>query len=425
MVQAKDLLVGIDDGHGPQTAGKRTPYIAALGREIRENEFNKAVADLLEAELKRCGFRTLQTAPTDIDTPLTTRTNTANKAKADLLVSIHFNAMGNTFAYSTARGFSVHIQEGLSNTSKSYKLAQLMIEELAKGTPQVNRGIVKQNLAITRQSNMTAALVECGFMDDPDEALLMINKAFQQEVARELTTAICRFFGVPYKGASDAPSATLPTKPKVNAPQKPVATPVLTPSKVDAKVESIVDYLVKSGKDSSFDTREKLAKQHGIANYSGTSSQNLTLLSKLKAGPKPAAAPAPKPVAKPAAAKPSGYTGESLVDYLKSIGQDASFASRQKLARPYVINYRGTAKQNLELLNKLRRDAKPAAATKPKVVVPKVGQTVTLKKTAKTFATGQSIAEHAKGKKYKILQVKTDRVLLDGIMSWMKRSDIQ
>lgn len=54
----------------------------------------------------------------------------------------------------------------------------------------------------------------------------------------------------------------------------------------------------------------------------------------------------------------------------------------------------------------------------------KKGQTVTLKTSASKFATGESIASHAKGKKYKILQVKSDRVLLAGIMSWVRKSDV-
>lgn len=240
MVQASDFLIALDDGHGPHTAGKRTPFIPSLGRQIRENEFNKAVVDLLEAELKRCGFRTLQLAPTDLDTPLTTRTNTANRAKADALVSVHFNAMGNTFDYSSARGFSVHIQEGLSNSSQSYKLAELMVQELSKGTPQVNRGVVKQNLAITRQSAMTAVLVECGFMDDPGEALLMISDSFHREVARELATALCRYFGVPYKGSNVTPASN------------PIRT-YLIEGDTGAKVRELQQNLNKAGFSLSVD----------------------------------------------------------------------------------------------------------------------------------------------------------------------------
>lgn len=51
----------------------------------------------------------------------------------------------------------------------------------------------------------------------------------------------------------------------------------------------------------------------------------------------------------------STYTGSSIVDYLKSIGQDSSFTNRKKLAQANGIsNYTGTASQNTQLLNILR-----------------------------------------------------------------------
>lgn len=50
---------------------------------------------------------------------------------------------------------------------------------------------------------------------------------------------------------------------------------------------SLVDYLKGVGKDTSFSGRSKLAADYGIENYSGTSAQNLALLSKLKSGIKP------------------------------------------------------------------------------------------------------------------------------------------
>lgn len=67
----------------------------------------------------------------------------------------------------------------------------------------------------------------------------------------------------------------------------------------------------------------------------------------------------------------------SLVDYMKQIGMDASFANRAKLAKQYgITNYEGTAAQNLALLAKLQANEKPAKVntnnskltTNPKVV---------------------------------------------------------
>ena len=58
------------------------------------------------------------------------------------------------------------------------------------------------------------------------------------------------------------------------------------------------------------------------------------------------------------------YTGTSIVDYLKSIGQDSSFANRKKLAAANGIsNYTGTASQNTQLLNKLRGGSGSSAVT--------------------------------------------------------------
>ncbi|HAA8532366.1 TPA_asm: M15 family peptidase [Listeria monocytogenes] len=46
----------------------------------------------------------------------------------------------------------------------------------------------------------------------------------------------------------------------------------------------LVDYMNMNKLDSSFANRKKLAAKYGIKNYSGTASQNTTLLAKLKAG---------------------------------------------------------------------------------------------------------------------------------------------
>lgn len=51
----------------------------------------------------------------------------------------------------------------------------------------------------------------------------------------------------------------------------------------------------------------------------------------------------------------SNYTGGSIVDYLSSVGKPSDFSSRAALASQNgIVNYSGTADQNLQLLNKLR-----------------------------------------------------------------------
>ena len=54
--------------------------------------------------------------------------------------------------------------------------------------------------------------------------------------------------------------------------------------------------------------------------------------------------------------KKTNYKGNSIVDGLKSAGVNSSFDNRKKIAQANGIkNYTGTAKQNTELLNKLKK----------------------------------------------------------------------
>ncbi|MEC3882631.1 N-acetylmuramoyl-L-alanine amidase [Halobacillus sp. HZG1] len=192
-------LVALDDGHGMQTPGKRTPYIPELGRSIRENEFNRKVVAFLSDILLVHGFRVLLVAPTDVDTPLTYRTNAANNYRADIYVSVHYNAMSFDFDYSNASGISVHVFPG-NMKYNSGKLARSVGKYLQRGTRQNWRGYKEDNFHVLRETNMPAILTENGFMDNRSEALMMLNEDFQKEVAIEHAQGICEYFGVSYKG---------------------------------------------------------------------------------------------------------------------------------------------------------------------------------------------------------------------------------
>jgi len=82
--------------------------------------------------------------------------------------------------------------------------------------------------------------------------------------------------------------------------------------------------------------------------------------------PTPTPTPTPEPTPEPTPAPtppPTGYTGVSIVDYLKSVGQASDYASRARLAQQYgITGYQGTAAQNTQLLNALRGGAPPSPA---------------------------------------------------------------
>jgi N-acetylmuramoyl-L-alanine amidase len=198
-----------DGGHGMETPGKRTPYIESLGRAIKENEFNEPVSALFGEELKRHGVIVHDISPTTKDIPLTARTDEANRLLnyyinkygatnvRIVLVSFHFNAFDGSFSGANPSGISLHIQPG-STTSR--QLAENIAKFLRRGTTQVYRGIIEQNLHITREYQGVSVLLENGFMDNREEALLMLDKDFQREVAREASQGVLEYFGLEYKG---------------------------------------------------------------------------------------------------------------------------------------------------------------------------------------------------------------------------------
>jgi N-acetylmuramoyl-L-alanine amidase len=196
-----------DAGHGIGTSGKRTPYMESLGRSVRENEFNEPVSEFFGDELKRHSVIVHDISPTTNDVSLTARTNEANRLLnyyinkygasnvRVVLVSFHFNAFDGSFGGSNPSGISVHIQPG---STHARKLAESVGKYLRQGTKQVWRGIVEQNLHMTREFDGVGILTENGFMDHLEEAKLMLDKNYQREVARETAQGVLEYFGLEY-----------------------------------------------------------------------------------------------------------------------------------------------------------------------------------------------------------------------------------
>lgn len=195
----------IGDGHGEETAGKRTPWIPGVG-QIRENSFNKPVADMFERVAKAAGFRVVQIAPESSDVGLRTRTNRVNEdfrkqRKANptvsgqligIGISVHFNAFNGKFDGKKG-GISVFHSQYSPNGKR---LAGLLLTNLLHGYDQVSRGIKKNNLHMTRETDPVFCLVECGFMDKIEEAKKMLLPAFQLETAMEILAGCFEYYGI-------------------------------------------------------------------------------------------------------------------------------------------------------------------------------------------------------------------------------------
>jgi len=227
-------LIALSDGHGIDTAGKRTPTLpngqkSETGKNyMNENLFNRAVVKYLDAELKRHGFKTILVAPTDADTSLQARTDLANSKKVDLYVSVHANA--NTGKFGNWGG----IETFTWKSGESLRIGKLIHSELIKGSPLQDRGVKDgSHLWEIRKPQAPSVLVECGFMDSHNDYKYLLSDAYRKECAVEIAKGICKAYGVTYKAEVKV------------APKKPSKTP--------SKASDDVFYRVVVG---SFDNRE-------------------------------------------------------------------------------------------------------------------------------------------------------------------------
>ena len=214
---SKKLKVAIDAGHGMHTEGKQSvpmskdlyidnKLVREKGKIIKENEWNRGVSEYLAAALKRCGIDTMFTADMTgkTDIPLSTRAKKANKYGADILISNHYNAIGNCDTWqSRVKGLLVLRTKNAS--SKSIRLGKLAVKHLEKDINyEYSYGLMRDvdmsgfTLAILRQTTMPAILIEYGFMDYWNEAKLMLDKKHQEKCAEAVAKAVCEYFGVTY-----------------------------------------------------------------------------------------------------------------------------------------------------------------------------------------------------------------------------------
>jgi N-acetylmuramoyl-L-alanine amidase len=195
MSEASNYLIALDDGHGPNTEGKRTPVFPE-GGFMNENEFNSRVVEILDEELQRCGFKTILTSPGDDDTPLNKRVSIANKNNANLFLSVHANALKGEWGDWGGIETYAYLKD-----ERSKKWANVIHNWLLKGTELDDRGVKDGSwLYVVRKTkkDLPAILVECGFMDNLKEARLLQSEEYRQECAIELAKALCEIFEVEY-----------------------------------------------------------------------------------------------------------------------------------------------------------------------------------------------------------------------------------
>jgi N-acetylmuramoyl-L-alanine amidase len=148
------MYFAVDIGHNAPFADT-----GAVGIKS-EDHLTKEVGNKLVKILKDAGHRVILTCPgasKHVNNSLGARVNMANAAKADLFISIHFNAF-NKKAYGTEVFIS-------SWKSKAYKQASDVVDNISK-LGFAKRGVKVANFAVIRNTTMPAMLIECCFIDN-------------------------------------------------------------------------------------------------------------------------------------------------------------------------------------------------------------------------------------------------------------------
>ena len=197
----------IDPGHGGKDAGAKN----SLGTEAG---YNLKVAKLLQANLKKMGFKVVMTRSSDVFLTLQERVSLANRYDNAIFISIHFNSAGSrgrsqargieTFTlspvgvahYGRSKKASDNIERmGNAQDSANIALATAVhwssIQLLAGAKLEVpDRGIRRARYSVLTNIKHPAILFEGGFMSHPKEKYLINNPTYQRVLAKSMSEAI-------------------------------------------------------------------------------------------------------------------------------------------------------------------------------------------------------------------------------------------
>ena len=148
--------------------------------------YNYCVA--LKNELEKKGAFVVLTRGENDDATLKARTQLAVFMEADILLSLHFNALPDGVDPFKNHGISTYYYQ-----PQSYRLAYLIQKMLVKKTKVKNFGLFYDNLTICRTPQMISVLTEPGFIMHPWEEILITSETYRDKVVAAIIQAIEQF----------------------------------------------------------------------------------------------------------------------------------------------------------------------------------------------------------------------------------------
>ena len=236
----------IDPGHGGHDAG-------AIGKFSKEKDINLRTALAFGKYVERnCSdVKVIYTRKNDVFVKLDERAEIANRAKADLFISIHTNSLPGkkisrgleTYTLGMHRaadnlevakrensvilmekdykkhyeGFDPNSSESYiifeflqdNNMAKSVELAKLVQSNVCSTANRPNKGVKQAGFLVLRKTSMPSCLIELGYISTSDEERFLNNETHVDEMARGIYQAFIKYkshYGSGSSSSTKAPS---------------------------------------------------------------------------------------------------------------------------------------------------------------------------------------------------------------------------
>lgn len=200
------ITIVLDAGHGGLDGG------ASQG-DVIEKEITLAITEKLERQLKRLGAKVIMTRTTDGDVisehkpdmefssnrerkkeDIFTRQAIVEEKKPDMFITVHANAIPD----SKWRGAQVFYHKtGHEESQHLAKSIQASIREDLGNTDR--EALAIERVYLLKKTEVPAVLVETGFISNPEERALLIDKNYQDKMAIAIARGVEDYFALSYQ----------------------------------------------------------------------------------------------------------------------------------------------------------------------------------------------------------------------------------
>lgn len=184
------LTVFIDPGHGGLDPGTSNDVVLEkdINLKLSKKLYEKKLSNNVGAYISRTSDYDLSSINSKNHKleDLKNRVKQVNESQANLLVSIHLNALNNQ----SVHGPMVYYRK---NDPASQLFAQTMQNKLNEFSG-LEKKCYQENYYIFRNTNIPAILIECGFLSNPDEKSKLLTNKYQEEITNVIFNGIKEFW---------------------------------------------------------------------------------------------------------------------------------------------------------------------------------------------------------------------------------------